>query len=145
MDKAHVSGDPRLKDVTRGIQMVLDKPPGEVRYDLINDNMDRNPDLTRYGKDYKDHSTVNAGEIQYYVNKDTAHPFYSPIYDVNAKTMGYLYVDPMGTERMQFVKEYRPELYSKLSWLNDSSKFREDIISRQQRTHNEQRYENFYV
>lgn len=145
LENAYVSSDPRLKDPTRSIQMVLDKPPGEVRYDLINDNMDRNPKLTRYGKDYKGYSSVNAGEIQYYVNKDTAHPFYSPVYDVKSKSMGYMFVDPMGSERMQFVRDVRPEPYSKLSWLNDSAKFREDIISSQQRTHNEQRYENFYL
>lgn len=145
MDKAYVSSDPRLKDPTRSIQMVLDKPPNEVFYDLIDDNMDRNPKLTRYGKDYKGYSTVNAGEIQYYVNTDTAGAFYSPVYDVKTKGMGYMFVDPMGSERMQFVREVRPEPYSKLSWLNDSSKFREDVIALQQRTHNEQRYENFYL
>lgn len=143
-EKGVISDDPRLKDVTRGIQMVLDKPPGEVRYNLINDNVSQNPELSRYGKDYRDYSTVNAGEIQYYIDRDLAQPFPKPIYDVKADVVGYMWEDPMSSKKPQFNKLYSEVDYGTLSFINDSAKHREDIIARQQRTRNQQRSELFY-
>lgn len=144
----NTKADSRLFDVRHNHYMQVDTPPIQVIYNLINDNVSGNPALSNYGKNYTDYASVNAGQIQYYVDKELAEPFYSPVYGIKSGAIGTTYKDPMDSSKPVFTKEYPPECKyptgTCLSFINDTTKFRDDIISRQQRVHNQQKYELVY-
>lgn len=143
-----MKADARLYDARHSYFMQLDSPPVQVTYDLINDNISGNPELSGYGKNYKGYSTVTGGQIQYYIDKELSEPFYSPVYGTKAKSRGSTYKDPMDSVKPHFDREY--PVYGEfrdgtcLSFLDDTTKFRDDIISRQQRVHNQQKFELVY-
>lgn len=139
--------DDRLYDTSRNYNMTLDIPPIQVYYDLKHDNMDGSKKLRNYGRRYVDYASVNAGQIQYYIDKDISQPFFSPVYGMPSKTTGYMWRDPMGTLKPQFEKDFdntRLQHVNMLSSIEDTTKHRDDIIARQQRTHNERRYDLIY-
>ena len=136
--------DGRLVDAPRSYTMRLDSKPVQVIYNLINDNVSGNAELKDYGKNYTSYSTVTGGQIQYYIDKELSEPFNSPVYGVKTQAVGYTYKDPMDSIKPQFDKAYPRDSFSCLSWIDDSSSFRDDITARQQRTHNERRYELVY-
>ena len=133
--------DARLVDAARNYNHELDIKPIQVFYDLINDNISQNPELNGYGKNYKGYGSVTGGQIQYYIDKELAVPFNKPVYATATDSVGYTFKDPMDAVKPQFEKAYPKESFSGLSWLDDSCSFRDDIVARQQRKHNEQRYE----
>ena len=130
-------------DTSRSYRQELDIKPIQVVYDLINDNISRNPDLNNYGTNYKDYSTVTGGQIQYYIDKEE-EAFNNPVYAAKTKATGIMYKDPMDSIKPQFDKEYPTESFTGLSWLDDSCSFRDDITSKQQRVINQRRYELVY-
>lgn len=136
--------DGRLVDVPRSYTMKLDTKPIQFVYNLIHDNVSGNPELKDYGKNYTDYSNVTGGQIQYYIDKELSEPFISPIYATKTNAVGFTYKDPMDSIKPQFEKAYPTESFSCLSWIDDSCSFRDDITARQQRTHNQQRYELVY-
>lgn len=137
--------DARTVDAVRGIQTRLDTVPYQVYYDLVKDNVSNNPALDNYGQGMRRYQDINAGQITYYVDKSLAQPFYSPVYNIQSEAVGYIFKDPMDSIKPNFNKAYPSNVKtSNLSFLDDSSKFREDIIARQQRTHNSQKYELIY-
>lgn len=139
--------DDRLYDTSRNYNMTLDIPPIQVFYNLKHDNMSGSRKLHNYGRNYTDYSTVNAGQIQYYVDKDIAGPFFAPVYGMPSKTTAYAWDDPMGTTKVQFEKKFdgnRVKHTNMLSSIEDTTKHRDDIIARQQRTHNEREYDLVY-
>uniref|UniRef100_A0A6C0KSA1 Uncharacterized protein n=1 Tax=viral metagenome TaxID=1070528 RepID=A0A6C0KSA1_9ZZZZ len=136
--------DARLNDTTRNYIQELDIKPIQVYYNLINDNISHNPELKNYGKNYKGYSTVTGGQIQYYIDNQQTEPFDRPIYGATTKAVGYMFKDPMDAVKPQFEKEYANNSFTSLSWLDDSTAHRDDIIALQQRKHNEQKYELVY-
>ena len=149
-NKAYMStkADARLYNSAQNQYTELDSRPIQVVYDLINDNILGNPALNNYGRNYTDYSSVNAGQIQYYVDKQFTEPFYTPVYGTKAKSTGTMYKDPMDSIKPHFDREY-PEFgkYSDgtcLSFIDDTTKFRDDIISRQQRAHNQNKFSLVY-
>ena len=139
--------DDRLYDTSRNYNMELDAPPIQVFYDLKHDNMDGSSKLHNYGRKYGDYSSVNGGQIQYYIDKDLADPFFAPVYGVPTKTTANEWKDPMGTTKVQFNKEFDNSRLTRsdmLSEVEDTTKHRDDIMARQQRTHNERRYDLLY-
>lgn len=137
--------DARIFDGARGILTKLDSVPLQTYYDLINDNVSLNPYLDGYGIGYRDYSQIKEGQVQYYVDKSLAQPFYDPVYAIPSQSIGYNWQDPMSSVKPQFLKSYPDTTkYSNLSAIDDTSKFREDIIARQQRTHNQRKYELVY-
>ena len=151
---ASTKQDGRLVDTSRNYTMKLDVPPIQVVYDLIHDNMDGSKELAGYGKGYATraaqnpslgiYGAVNGGQIQYYIDKDIAQPFLNPVYGFPAESTGRVWRDPQGTFKPQFEKKFdtsRLKHTEMLSSIEDTTKFRDDIISKQQRTHNEQRYD----
>ena len=161
-----VKHDGRMVDSARNYIQKLDSKPIQVVYDLINDNISGNPELKNYGQNYTDYSNVSGGQIQYYIDKEIAEPFHKPIYAEKTPSIGYTYKDPMDSVKPQFEKQYAfgdggvsadgntqwaslgkgypSKSFTGLSWLDDSCSFRDDITSKQQRTHNEQRYDLVY-
>jgi len=125
--------------------MQIGEKPAQVVYNMFKDNVSGNPALKDYGRNYSDYASINAGQIEYYIDKDLAEPFFNPVYAMPSKSVGIAYRDPMGNVTPIYNKEYSTEeIPDGLSFINDSTKFRDDIISRQQRGHNSQRYELVY-
>ena len=84
-------------------------------------------------------------DIQYYVDSDLAQPYYSPVYAMPSVSKQYDYVDPMSSWKPHYTFQVvNPERFSCLSWLNDSSFQREDIIAHQQAKYNQTRSEMFF-
>lgn len=136
--------DDRLYDTSRNYNMTLDKPPIQVYYDLKHDNMDGSKKLHNYGRGYTDYKSVNAGQIQYYFDKDLADPFFAPVYGMPSTATAFTWDDPMGTTKVQFEKKFdnsRRKHTNMLSSIEDTTNHRDDIMARQQRTHNERRYD----
>jgi hypothetical protein len=139
--------DDRLFDTSRNYNMTLDTPPIQVFYDLKHDNVSGSTELHDYGRNYTSYNTVNAGQIQYYIDKDISDPFFAPVYGLPSKTTAYAWNDPMGTPKIQFEKKFdtlRMTRTGMLSSIEDTTKHRDDIMARQQRTHNERRYDLVY-
>lgn len=137
--------DSRLVDPLRSYNMQIGEKPAQVVYNIFKDNVSGNPALKDYGRNYSDYESINAGQIQYYIDKDLAEPFFNPVYAMPSKSVGIAYRDPMGNVTPIYNKEYSTEeIPDGLSFINDSTKFRDDIISRQQRGHNSQKYELVY-
>ena len=136
--------DGRVIDAPRSIVDRFDIKPIQVVYDLINDNVSGNPALKNYGKNYTSYSNVTGGQIQYYIDKELAEPFNTPVYATKTQAVGFTYKDPMDSIKPQFEKAYPAESFSCLSSIDDTSSFRDDITARQQRTHNQQRYDLVY-
>lgn len=138
--------DSRILDVRHNYNMGLDERPSQVIYDIFHDNVAGNVNLDGYGRNYKDYSSIKEGQIRYYIDKDFVEPFYSPVYGLKSKSVGVMYKDPMDNVRPMFNKEYNNthNIEDGLSFINDTTKFRDDIISRQQRVHNSQKYELVY-
>lgn len=134
--------DARLLDSSHNYNMGLDTRPIQVEYDMFHDNISGN---VNYGKNYHDYSSVTGGQIEYYIDNDFREAFYSPVYGMKSKSVGVMYKDPMDNIKPMYNKEYsRDEIKDGLSFINDTTKFRDDIISRQQRVHNSQKYELYY-
>ena len=144
------SNDPRLISASRGgDRLTLDNPPIDSEISLDKIYTDKN--LNNYGKSYKSYSDINAGHITYYIDKSIRDPFFGPVYSNPSLTTGMLYRDPMGAFRPQYERypiDTSDQINSKkcsynggLSWIEDSQEHREDIISKQMRKHNEQRWE----
>ena len=137
--------DGRLIDPLRSYNMQLGEKPAQVVYNMFKDNVSGNPALKDYGRKYTDYASINAGQIKYYIDKDLAEPFFNPVYGMPSKSVGMAYRDPMGNVKPIYNKAYSTEeIPDGLSSINDSTKFRDDIISRQQRVHNSQKYELAY-
>jgi hypothetical protein len=138
--------DDRLYDTSRNHNMTLDIPPIQVFYDLKRDNISGKAN-NDYGRNYKDYASVTGGQIQYYVDKDIADPFFSPVYGMPTNASAYVCKDPMGTTKVEFEKAFdnsRRKHTNMLSSIEDTTKHRDDIIAHQQRTHNERRYDLIY-
>ena len=137
--------DSRLIDAAHSYNMQLNEKPSQVVYNMFNDNISGNQALKNYGRNYTDYASVNAGQIKYYIDKDLSEPFFNPVYGMKSKSVGITYKDPMDNLVPIYNKEYSTELIQDgLSFINDTTKFRDDIISRQQRVHNSQKYELAY-
>ena len=144
-----VGQDPKLISGARGGHLILDRPPIDGSIPL--DKIATDKSLDNYGKSYKTYSDIKAGHITYYVDKSIKDPFFDPIYTIPAHITGELYKDPMDSFKSQYERHFlnRDPINSVncsyngcLSWIQDSQEHREDIISKQMRKHNEQRWQN---
>lgn len=135
--------DARAVDAVRGIQTRVDTVPYQVYYDQINDNISNDPKLSYYGQGMRKYEDIDYGQITYYVDKSIAQPFYEPVFNIKSETTGWIFNDPMDSTKPQYRKAYPSNVKtSNLSFLDDTSKQREDIIMLQQLKRNQQRYEN---
>lgn len=144
----YVSNDPRLIDSARGQVIPLDLPPDDGSVKLSEVYTD--PRLKEYGKFYKNYSDISAGQITYYTNNSIEDAFFRPVFTTSAYDMKSLYQDPMSAMRPQYdrfpiknndhVTSKKTNYQYNLSWMDDSVEQREDIISRQMRKQNEQKW-----
>lgn len=82
---------------------------------------------------------INNAQIQYYIDPSTQMPFYSPVYSEPASVRYIDYTDPMGSWKPTYVREVcAPDNPCPLSFLNDTTMWREDLMARQQSVRNQQ-------
>ena len=147
--KVYSSSDPRLLSVPLCQYLTLDRPPIQSKINVNEIANDKS--LDNYGQNYTGYSDINAGQILYYENKETAEPFHSPNFSTSAYTTSSVIQDPMGQIRPSYIRypltkpdhlNTKKEKYSGcLSWIQDSTDHREDIMSKQMETFNKQRWE----
>jgi hypothetical protein len=145
----YINSDARLVNSAGPSRLQLDKPPLDSTTKLSTLTHDKSLDC--YGQNYKSYADVNAGQISYYISKEREDAFYEPLFSKNATSVGTMYKDPMGSMKPQYDR-YPNEEYDPirntcdvkgeycLSWLKDSQYHREDILSKQMRKINQQRY-----
>jgi len=141
------SWDPRLYSATHGDYITLDKPPLESKVPL---NEIYNKNLKNYGQNYRTYSDVNAGNVLYYVDKSREDPYYSPLFAQPARVGTVVYKDPMGAMKPEYPRIVKnSELIGNdqcdtegycLTWMRDTQKFREDILSGIMAPINQQRW-----
>jgi hypothetical protein len=132
------SANPITYDAARGMHIEYDRPSrsANISYPTMYEDFDH---YTPYD--------VNNGQIQYYVDNSIKDAYYEPVFDMPSRVIAYDYVDPMGTHKPQYERKI-PQCvinsYSCLSSINDSTFHREDIMARQQATHNQERSTPFF-
>jgi len=143
--------DPRLYHAGHGQWMALDTPPLTSSMTLL--EIPHDPKLNRYGQNYRDYEDITEGQIMYYVDKSISRPFFEPNFTTTAEVRGRLYQDPMGAVKPQYhripIKQYntvgspRNNYEGGLSWIEDTTNHREDIMALQQIRNNQQKYIGF--
>ena len=143
------SRDPKLFSASHDQVLTFDCPPIEGRIPLEKISTDNS--LNGYGKNYRTYSDINAGHITYYIDKSIEDPFFEPLYANKALSSGELYKDPMGGIKPQYERRLlvqndpinmdRSSYNGCLSWMEDSQEHREDLLSKQMRKYNQQRWE----
>ena len=136
-----INNDPRL---THGMRtqyiMDLDRPPTDS---MINMKDIYNKELENYGRNYKNVSDINAGDIIYYDNNSIKKKaFYQPIFDINTPNNYSIYKDPMDNISLQntrthsqnhnptSIKEFKNKEVG-LSFISDTQEHRQDLLSLQ--------------
>lgn len=136
--------DPRTIDPRRGEKYKFNRAPLQamktqmLNYDEIYG--------TAYSTKYSGYANVGLGQYLYYVDTDMSAPYRSPIYTLRSDVHTDAYNDPMGGRRVNFEKFPITGTYNNISdyqETRDQLSYREDMMARQQRKYNEQRYENF--
>ena len=142
----YASHDPRLFYAPYAQILTLDRPPLDSTSDLSDKS------LYKYGQNYNGYKDIDAGQIVYYINKEKQEPFFSPLFTTPAYTYGNLYQDPMGSMKPEYKRvplkynnpldTHKKTYEGGLSWIQDSTSHREDILSKQMSRNNQQRYES---
>jgi len=137
-EQVYTSPDPTLIDTARGILVPLDRPPIDADVKLC-DIYDEK--YTGYGKNYSGYSDISAGQITYYVDKSIKDPYFQPNFVSSAEVIGDVYKDPMGAMKPEYqrnplkcndpIRSHKKNYEYSLSWLDDSTRQRENIMASQ--------------
>ena len=143
------SRDPKLFSASHEQFLTLDQPPIDGRIPI--EKIYTDTSLNGYGKNYSTYSDINAGHITYYIDKSIEDPFFEPLYTNKIVSSGELYKDPMGGIKPQYERRLitqndpinmdRSSYNGCLSWIEDTQEHREDLLSKQMRKYNQQRWE----
>jgi hypothetical protein len=146
----YASSDPRLISVPNGGQsLTLDRPPLNAKIPL--DTIYTDPSLPNYRTGfYNSYKDINSGDIFYYIDTSIEDAFFLPNFTNASNVQGNIYIDPMSAvlpvyERSPIknnnLLDTKNRNYSTgLSFLNDTSESREDIMSKQMYRTNKNRY-----
>lgn len=152
--KFFTSDDPRLISIMHNGQvLVLDRPPIDESIKLKDIYTD--PRMKYYGQKYNDYSDINAGQILYYIDNNLEDTLFQPLFENPSEVIGTIYKDPMGATYPEYNRrpiidnnvlktKNRTYMYG-LSSINDTNEFREDIIHKQMRVNDRQRYTPRYT
>ena len=143
------STDPRLLDVRRGERLGLNTPPLDSNLKLDTIYTDKN--LDNYSKKYNTYKDINTGDVMYYIDESIKSPFFEPNFVSSSHVESKIYKDPMGSlkpiyERYPIISNNpltsnNSNYKFNLSWMQDTTSYREDIMSKQMSRRNEQRWE----
>lgn len=145
---AYQGTNPKLMDAVRGQPLFLDRPHftgalpvGNVEHDQI-----YTKDIDKYGGVYKNYEAMRGGSIQYYVDSTTADAYVSPNYTQPRPVNKQLFQDPMGVVKPMYFRQEecdqswntcRPEPNSSTF---DTLLYRQDLMERQSRVRNQQKW-----
>ena len=139
--------NPLLLDPRRNILTKLDRPNyissvpvGNVCQDQI-----YTPFFRNYGKNYRNYSDINGGQIQYYTNDSLTEAYFDPVFTTPAVVDHQIFIDPMGAVK----PEYNRKSLAQYDWnqcnkqacdsfTHDSLEFRQDLMALQMRKMNQQ-------
>jgi len=153
-DKVWTSQDARLYSAIRGEYLDLSERPTETKIKLKDLYIDKN--LNSYGQKYRTYSDINAGQISYYIDKDLKSPYFPPNFPNSKKNpVPYnpqLYKDPMDNFKPEYLRLFpeRNPITEPTSNADDSyclkdlqntTNFREDILTCQMSKRNQNRWE----
>jgi hypothetical protein len=140
------SSDPRLIDPVLAQDLLLDTVPMDSSLRL--DQIYTDPRLCNYGKDYRTYSDITAGQILYYVDRSIQDAYFEPNFVSTANVDSYIYQDPMSALKPRYdryplscdnpVQNTKDKFEYCLSSMQDSTAFREDIMSKQMAKMNQQ-------
>lgn len=146
----YLTSTPNAYDAPRAIRTRIDRPSQVMGIHDSNRYTERallNYDAGRpYGRPDAaiGASFPNNAEITYYVDETIAKPFCRPNFGYGGGQTCYEdYTDPMDTWKPHW--DYTlscPEKVSPLSWINDSTFFRQDLMAKQMSVINQSRMEN---
>lgn len=139
--------DPRLIDPIRNIHMTLDRPPYQPKgvQPLQNIYQDCEYDIkpTVYRNGYEN---IYPGDVQYYIDPQQALIYDSPEYALQQAVVPFVFQDPMGSLKPQYDRVplfQNNQNISDYTFDQDQISFREDMITRLQRTMNQTDYQVF--
>tara|TARA_A100001011_G_scaffold398765_1_gene504350 strand:+ start:96 stop:878 length:783 start_codon:yes stop_codon:yes gene_type:complete len=145
--------DPRLYHAPTSSWLTLDQAP--INGSVSLETLPINPYLDKYGQYYKSYSDINAGQIQYYIDKSVEEPFFRPNFVDSNIAFSSLYQDPMGSIKPQYKLKpikcddptgpTRNNYSGSLSFIQDTTNQREDIMSKQMWRQNQQKYSSRYA
>lgn len=143
--------NPLLIDAMRGIQVPLDRPhfTGELAVGNVEHDEIYTPKIREYGRNYRNYSDIRSGNVQYYTIDDTKDAYFQPNFVTPAEITHTLRQDPMGN----FHPEYNRNSMKQYSfngcdgsvcdsYTHDSLEFRQELMEKQMRKYNSQRYES---
>lgn len=143
------SNDPKLFSASHEQVLTVDRPPIDGRIPL--EKIYTDTSLNGYGKNYRNYSDISAGHITYYIDKSIEDPFFEPLYTNKIISSGQIYKDPMGGIKPEYerrplrqndpINMDRSSYNGCLSWMEDTQEHREDLLSKQMRKYNQQRWE----
>jgi len=120
------SSDPRLVNIT-GDRIFFSEPPQEGRRGFSPSNEKK---IFTNG-----YSGLTSGQIKYYIDSEINRPFIKPVFLKTCESCEPLeFIDPMSVSKPQY---FFPSIQNgktwkqNLSWIENSIKYREDLISRQ--------------
>ncbi len=138
----YIALNPKGADAPRAIRTRLDRPSqimGITEY-----NRYREPNLENYRAGHNYSGYPDNALITYYVDDSISAPFFGPNFggEGGGRIFTEDYTDPMGSWKPHYTYEMCcPEKISRLSWINDSTFSREDLMSKQMAIMNQRRAE----
>jgi hypothetical protein len=145
--KTWVGNNPLLFDPRRNIITKLDRPPytGDVPVGNVCKDQIYTEYFKQYGKNYRNYSDINAGQIQYYTDSSLSDAYFKPVFVNPAVVNHRVFKDPMGATKPAYDRQslvpYDWNQCDKQacdSFTHDQVEFREDLMARQMRKMNEQ-------
>lgn len=139
-----ISTDSTTLDAQKAVRMCLDSVPMNSKKKLGTIYDAHSVDEPRYqGLHYSyDHL---PGQIQYYIDPEMTNPFFSPLFPKNTKSLGAVYVDPMGSVSYDFRRASGKQPQDcndcDIGEFRDSQHHREDVQSSQMRSRNKREFE----
>ena len=133
----------------RAVRTVFDRPnyTGQVNVGNVCKDEIYDPMYSDYGKNYRNYMDINAGQIQYHIDKWRLDAYAEPNFSTPAKVTSKLFVDPNGIVKPEYERvplnkynwnKYQNGSYDACdSFTHDTMEFRQDIMARQQRKNNQ--------
>lgn len=146
--------DARLVNSVRGGNpLVFDKPPRDSGVPLS--KLGNPPKYTPYKYNNTSYESVNSGDVTYYVNKDLEDPYFEPNFTRSQVMTPVLYKDPMDSNKPIYERRglnssrcirspNGHEYFGKLSWIEDTTEHRENILASQMTKMNQSRFNPYF-
>lgn len=148
-DVQYSSMDPRLLYAPTAQRLTLDRPPNNGSIPLNRIATERS--LDNYGKVYNGYSDIKAGDIVYYIDNEQKNAYFEPNFTISSIVNGSVYKDPMGSLKPQYervpikhndpLNTNRDNYMGSLSWIQDTTEHREDMLAHQMSKRFRERWE----